>query len=320
MIRLALHGGAGDPAPGRRDDDAKAEMAAVARDAWAMLQQGAAALDVVAAAVVRLEDAPRFNAGRGSVLNSEGGIELDAAIMDGTTRDAGAVAGVHRVRNPVVLALRILRHTPYVMFSGAAGDRLAHEMGLECVEPAWFITPEREAQLEAARRRHEIALDHVDDDAQHHGTVGCVARDAQGRLAAATSTGGLTNKPWGRIGDSPLIGAGTYADDRSVAVSCTGMGEAFIRSAFGSQVHGRLLFGGTPLAEACRAAFSEVTELGGRGGAIAIDRTGRIVLSFTTRALYRAWVGSDGQVRAAVEPELGPSGNVVPGFTQQVID
>ena len=318
MIRLALHGGAGDPAPGPRDDDAKAELEAVAREAWAMLEKGAPALDVVAAAVVRLEDSPRFNAGRGSVLNSEGGIELDAAIMDGTTRAAGAVAGVHRVRNPVLLALRILRHTPYVMFTGAAGDRLAHAMGVECVEPAWFVTPEREAQLEAARRKHVIALDHVEDD--HHGTVGCVARDAQGRLAAATSTGGLTNKPWGRVGDSPLIGAGTYADDRSVAVSCTGLGEAFIRSAFGSQVHGRLLYGGTPLAEACRAAFSEVTELGGRGGAIAIDRAGRMVLSFTTRALYRAWVGSDGQVRAAIGPGPGAGGPPAPGFVQQVID
>jgi beta-aspartyl-peptidase (threonine type) len=284
-----------------------------------MLRQGASALVVVAAAVVRLVETPLFNAGRGSVLNSEGGIELDAAIMDGATRGAGAVAGVQRVRNPVLHALRILRDPPYVLFCGAAGARVAQEMGLECVDPSWFVTPEREAQLEAARRRHVIALDH-DDDSQggdsHHGTVGCVARDAQGRLAAATSTGGLTNKPWGRIGDSPLIGAGTWANDRSIAVSCTGLGEAFIRSAFASQVHGRLLFGKESLDEACRAAFSEVTTLGGRGGALAIERTGRIVLTFTTRALYRAWVGSDGRVRAAIGPEAG----IASGFYQQVID
>lgn len=317
-MRLALHGGAGDPSPGPRDEAAREELESIARDAWSMLEAGAAALDTVAAAVARLEDSPHFNAGRGAVLNSEGGIELDAAIMDGTTRAAGAVAGVHRVRNPVLLALRILRDTPYVMFCGDAGDRLAREMGLECVDPAWFVTPEREAQLAAARVRHVVALDHEDDP--HMGTVGCVARDAQGRLAAATSTGGLTNKPAGRIGDSPIIGAGTWADDRSAAVSCTGKGEAFMRAAFGSQVHGRLLFGGESLAPACRAAFSEVSNLGGRGGSIAIDRTGRIVLTFTTRALYRAWVGSDGGVRSGIGSDLGPDGLPAAGLSQQVFD
>lgn len=318
MIRLALHGGAGDPSPGPRDDAARAELEAVASEAWSMLRAGASALDVVAAAVVRLEESPLFNAGRGSVLNADGAIELDAAIMDGATRKAGAVAGATRVRNPIRLALGVLRDTPHVLFTGAAGDRLAQTLGLECVDPSWFVTDERRAQLEAARKRHVIALDH--DDETHHGTVGCVARDAQGHLAAATSTGGLTNKPPGRVGDSPIPGAGTWADDRSVAVSCTGMGEAFLRAAFGAQVHGRILFGGEPVDAACRAAFSEVTGYGGRGGALAIDRNGRIVLSFTTRALYRAWVGPGGRVEAAIGAEPGAGGAPATGLSMQVID
>lgn len=299
MIRLALHGGAGDlPADAGPQPEHQARLLAIAEHGAALLRAGASALDVVEQVVMQLEDCPLFNAGIGAVLNRDGLPELDAAIMEGHERRAGSVTGVMRVRSPVRLARQILEHSPHLMFMGAGAEALNRELGLESVEPDTFITAPRLAQLEQARAQGRIVLDH--DSA--FGTVGAVARDHRGRLAAATSTGGLTNKQPGRVGDTPIIGAGTYADDRSLAVSCTGTGECFIRSCFAHEIHARLLYGGWSLAQACAKALEEVRDMGGRGGCVAIDQAGNLALPFNSRAMYRAWMGADGRVHAAIGP------------------
>ncbi|MDI3259648.1 MAG: isoaspartyl peptidase/L-asparaginase [Sinobacteraceae bacterium] len=312
-VRLALHGGAGDPP---RDADGRAQreaLRAIAVQAHALLVAGGSALDAVTLAVERLEECPLFNAGVGAVLNRDGRPELDAAVMDGRVRACGAVAGLARVKSPVRLARAILERTPHVFFAGAGAEALARELGLEMVEPDHFITDARRRQLAQARKAGAITLDHDhahepagdrprDDDAAF-GTVGAVARDARGHLAAATSTGGLTNKLPGRVGDSAVIGAGTFADDDSCAVSCTGTGEAFIRAGFGLAVHARLSWCGWDLDRACAEALHAVRRYGGRGGCIAVDRDGQLALPFNARSMYRAWVGADGRVHTASRPQ-----------------
>lgn len=298
MFRLALHAGAGDPASGAFDHQSRQELARIARLGLAGLAAGKEAINVVEAVVAQLEDCPLFNAGVGSVLNAEGSVEMDAAIMDGATHRCGAVAGVSLARSPVRLARAVMERTGHVFFAGPAADRLNQELGLETVaSPEFFSTPRRRRQLAALiRGRDAPRLDH---DA-HFGTVGCVAKDQFGRLAAATSTGGLTGKRPGRVGDSALIGAGTWAHDAGVAISCTGTGESFIRCAFSAQVDARVRWAGQSLEKACLAALAEVTTLGGHGGCIAIDREGKLAMPFTTRAMYRAWVDESGEVRVAV--------------------
>ena len=301
MIRLAIHGGAGDPAPGSGDGQAQREaLRAIAAAGQRLLLDGASALDVVEQMVMQLEECPLFNAGVGAVLNRDGVPELDAAIMDGRSRACGAVAGVSRTRSPVRLARAVMERSPHVMFMGAGADALGRELGLPEVTPDYFVTEERFRQLKEAHRKGVIVLDH--DSA--FGTVGAVARDAQGHLAAATSTGGLTNKHPGRIGDTPVIGAGTFADDGSAAVSCTGTGESFMRAVFGYHVHARMQFSGWDLARACDEGLMEVKRFGGgRGGCIAIDHNGQIALPFNSHAMYRAWLGADGKLRVAVGPD-----------------
>jgi len=298
MIRLALHGGAGDPAPGAASDppEHRAALARIAVEGQSWLQQGRSAVDVVERVVELLEDCPLFNAGVGAVLNADGQPELDAAIMDGRSRAGGAVTGVMRTRSPVRLARAVMERSPHVMFAGVGAEALGRELGLPEVDPAYFITDERLRQLEQARTAGVIVLDH---DAAF-GTVGAVARDAAGHLAAATSTGGLTNKRPGRVGDTPILGAGTYADDRSVAVSCTGTGECFIRAAAGFQIHARISYGGQDLKTAAQAALDDVREQNGRGGLIAIDNAGNVALPFNSHLMYRAWVAGDGVVRVAI--------------------
>lgn len=320
MISFALHGGAG---ASRRDRDERPQREAlreIAAQAVGELRAGARALDVVQAAVERLEDCPLFNAGIGAVLTRDGRPELDAAIMDGRDRRAGAVAGVQRARSPIRLARAILERSPHLLFCGPAADALCDEYGIETVSPEFFITPLRQQQLARAQSRGSVELDHVDeadeasDEAQPtrapeppddaaFGTVGAVARDNEGHLAAATSTGGLTNKQPGRIGDTPLIGAGTYADDRSVAISCTGTGESFIRACAGHALHWHCLMGGASLEQAAQAVLDDVQALGGHGGLIAIHRDGRVCLPFNTTAMYRAWLDPDGEIRVGIHPD-----------------
>jgi beta-aspartyl-peptidase (threonine type) len=298
MIRLALHGGAGDAAGGADHRAHHEALGAIAAEAFALLKSGGTALDAVERAVTRLEECPLFNAGVGAVLNRDGQPELDASIMDGATRACGAVTGISRIRSPVQLARAVMEKSPHVLFMGVGAEALGRQLGLEEVTPDHFITEERFHQLKDAHRRGVIALDH--DSA--FGTVGAVARDKDGHLAAATSTGGLTNKHPGRIGDTPIVGVGTFADDATCAISCTGTGEAFIRAGFGHHVHYRMAFSGWELGKACDEALQRVRAFQGRGGCIAIDREGRIALPFTSKVMFRAWAGAEGRVQTAVGP------------------
>jgi len=247
----------------------------------AILVKGGSALDAAEASVRVLEDDPCFNAGRGSVLTSEGVIELDAAIMDGRDRRAGAVAGLRTTRTPISLARRLMEEGPHVFLSGKGADQFARDAGLEQVENDWFVTSERRRQLD------ELLESGGFDADVKYGTVGAVAVDTEGHVAAATSTGGLTAKRWGRIGVSPLIGAGTYADDRAAAISATGSGEYFIRAVAAHQLAERVRLGGESLKAALDGVLADIGELGGTGGLIAVAPDGEAAWGFTTPAMYR---------------------------------
>jgi len=257
-----------------------------------ILRNGGSALDAVEASVRVLEDDPAFNAGRGSVLTAEGCIELDAAIMDGATRSAGAVAGLRTTRAPIGLARLLMAEGPHVFLSGKGADQFAREHGLEQVDNQWFEIPERRRQLDEV-----LASGGFDEDVKY-GTVGAVALDADGHVAAATSTVGLTAKRWGRVGDSPLIGSGTYADDRSAAVSATGSGEFFIRAVAAHQLAERIRLGGEPVQEALDNVLADIAALGGKGGLIAVGRDGSAAWGFSTPAMYRALAEPDGRLVA----------------------
>ncbi|WP_068073287.1 isoaspartyl peptidase/L-asparaginase family protein [Novosphingobium lentum] len=284
---LAIHGGAGSMVPGSLSPEQEAQtLAALGRalDAGiAVLGADGAALDAVEAAVRVLEDDPHFNAGRGAVFTYHGTNELDAAIMDGATRAAGAVAGVTHTRSPVELARAVMEHSPHVFLSGAGAEEFAREQQIEQVDPDWFATPERWRQLQELKAKK---LGWFDVDLKY-GTVGAVARDAAGHVAAATSTGGLTGKRWGRIGDSPVIGAGTYADDRSGAVSATGAGEFFIREGVAHEICARMRLAGEGVQQAADTVIGDVGALGGDGGVIVVGADGTTAFSFNTSGLYR---------------------------------
>ncbi|MGH8113985.1 MAG: isoaspartyl peptidase/L-asparaginase family protein [Rhodanobacteraceae bacterium] len=298
---LLVHGGAGVI---RRDMDAAAEqairaaLAAALRRGYVELAAGRSALDAVAAAVVALEDAPYFNAGHGAVFTHEGVNELDAAIMDGTTLRAGAVAGVRHVRNPVMLARAVLEHLPHVMLAGEGAENFAREHAIALVDPDYFRTEVRWRQLQEAQRR--------DADGQavdHFGTVGAVALDAHGHLAAATSTGGMTDKRWGRIGDSPVIGAGTYAN-AACAMSGTGWGEFYIRTAAAHSVCMRVASMHQSIADAAEAVINRaIPGLGGSGGAIVLGADGSFAMPFNTDGMFRGTIGGDGVPHVAIWPD-----------------
>lgn len=302
---LVVHGGAGkldrDRVSAEQDAGARAGLNAALDAGEAILAAGGSALDAVEAAVRVLEDDPHFNSGRGAVLTYEGAIELDAAIMDGADRNAGSVAAVTRTRNPVSLARAVMEASPHVLLAGAGADRFAAEQGVEAVDPAWFETPERRQQLEAMKADADNWFD-VD---MKYGTVGAVARDARGHVAAATSTGGVTGKRWGRIGDSPLIGAGTYADDRAGAVSATGSGEFFIRVGVAHEICARVRLGGETLQAAGDEVLAETQALGGVGGVILAGPDGEIGWSFTTSGLYRGRASGDGTRLVAIYGDEG---------------
>jgi len=302
---LAIHGGAGAILKSHMPDAKEAAYRQALEQALAagfgLLGEGGASLDAVTAAVSQLEDCPLFNAGCGSVFTSAGTHEMDAAVMDGRSRDAGAVAGVSNVRNPVQAARLVLEQSPHVLLIGAAAEAFAVQHGLAAQDAAYFFSPERHEQWLAAQQAGGTTLDH--DAAPLHddkfGTVGAVALDVHGNLAAATSSGGMTNKRPGRVGDSPIIGAGTYADNRSVAVSSTGVGEFFMRGVAAYDVAARILYLGQSLAEACLATLEqELAPLGGRGGLIAIDAFGNVAMPFTTEGMYR------GVMRQAGKPQV----------------
>lgn len=272
-----------------REARARAGLEAALEAGSAILNRRESAVAAVEAAVRILEEDPSFNAGRGSVLTATGCIELDAAIMDGRTRAAGAVAGLRTTRAPISLARRLLDDGPHVFISGKGADDFARDAGFEQVENGWFEIPERRRQLD------ELLEDGGFDDEIKYGTVGAVAVDVDGHVAAATSTGGLTAKRWGRVGDSPLIGAGTYADDRAAAVSATGSGEYFIRAVAGHQLTERVRLGGQTLQEALDAVLADIRELGGKGGLIAVSPDGDAAWGFTTTGMYRGMADAVGR-------------------------
>jgi beta-aspartyl-peptidase (threonine type) len=302
MFGLAIHGGAGSlpraETGGERERYYRAGLAAALDAGFAVLQAGGSSLDAVSRAVMVLEDNPLFNAGLGSVFTLDGRNELDAAIMDGRTLNAGAVCGVTHIRNPIELARTVMEHSEYVMLSGEGAEEFALSRGFALVPRSYFHTPERWRQLERIRSGDAglsaLTISHV-------GTVGAVALDGEGRLAAATSTGGMTGKRYNRIGDSPIIGAGTYADDRSCAVSATGHGEVFIRAAVAHDICSRMRFGGRTLKEAVReVVLEELTKLRGEGGVIAIDAQGEIAMEFNSEGMFRASRRAGEEARIAI--------------------
>ncbi|HET9834732.1 MAG TPA: isoaspartyl peptidase/L-asparaginase [Rhodanobacteraceae bacterium] len=294
---LLIHGGAGVI---RKDTD-EAEhairdaLAGALRAGGAALQAGGSALDAVSAAVVVLEDVPHFNAGHGAVFTHDGRNELDAAIMDGATLRAGAIAGVQRVRNPVLLARAVMEHSPHVMLAGAGAEAFAREQRIALVEPEYFRTDHRWWQLQEALAKEASGRDSTD----YFGTVGAVARDSNGNLAAATSTGGMTNKRWNRIGDSPVIGAGTYANAHC-AVSGTGWGEFYLRTCAAHAICMRVARGESLASAAEDVINREIPQLGGNGGAIVLGCDGAFALPFNTQGMYRGWIGADGAPHVAI--------------------
>ncbi|MGK0638018.1 isoaspartyl peptidase/L-asparaginase family protein [Schleiferia thermophila] len=290
---LALHGGAGTLLPEVITPAERKEFTQALDDALKtvleLLKKGSSAVETVVHTVAKLEDCPLFNAGRGSVFSHDGRHEMDAAVMNGADRKAGAVASVSGVKNPVILARTIMEHCPHVFLSGAGAEEFARLHEIDFESEKWFYTRHRYHQWQVAKADNALLLDHTPDDVKY-GTVGAVALDVHGQLAAATSTGGLTNKKFGRIGDTPLIGCGTYADDL-VAVSCTGWGEFFIRTVAAHQVAMRHRLGET-LQSACHSVIDDIEVLGGDGGLIAVNVRGEISMPFNTPGMYRAAGGS----------------------------
>jgi beta-aspartyl-peptidase (threonine type) len=305
---LVMHGGAGTMARGdmtpELEREYRATMAEALRAGHGVLAQGGSSLDAVIAAIVILENSPLFNAGRGAVFTADGTNSHDASIMDGATLRAGAVAGVGTVKNPIRLARAVMESSPHVMLSGEGAETFARERGLETVDPKWFYTERRWKQLEAARERETGATPDARAAASNvhkFGTVGVIALDPSGRIAAGTSTGGMTNKKWGRIGDSPIIGAGTYADARC-GISSTGWGEYFIRNVVAYDICARARYRDIPLEQAAREMIMEQLEAQEpeTGGIVALDADGHVVMMFNTSGMYRGFIDQDGEVTTAI--------------------
>lgn len=307
---LVIHGGAGSLLRAEFTPESDRAHRAVLQQAldagYAALEAGRPALDAVTAAISILEDSPLFNAAHGAVLTADGLCELDASIMDGRARAAGSVCGLRHIRNPIRLARDVMERSPHVMLAGPGAERFAETLGYELVPNDYFQTERRRVQLRRARRLEQatvrtaggaagfVTIDDNDDrpeepaDAERKwGTVGCVALDREGHLAAGTSTGGMTNKRFGRVGDSPIIGAGTYANDETCGISATGHGEYFIRTVVGHDISAQMAYGGRSLAEAAAATLGKVRDLGGKGGLIALDARGNFTLPFTTPGMFR---------------------------------
>ena len=303
---LAIHGGAGTISKQRMTAALEAEYTSglenALRTGWEILERGGSAVDAVVASVASLEDFPLFNAGRGAVFTHEGKVEMDAAVMDGRTREAGAVASLCNVQNPIRLARIVMERSDHVLLAGEGATQFAREMGVVMQPDEYFFTEHRWRQLLDARNADRVQIDHSESmvgAAKPLGTVGAVACDRRGDLAAGTSTGGMTNKKFGRIGDTPVIGAGTYADERC-AVSCTGHGEYFMRGLTAYDVAARMKFSKVSLAEAARASVDDLTDLKGEGGLIAVDREGNFSLPFNSEGMYRGFVSEGGEISVRI--------------------
>ncbi|SER55064.1 beta-aspartyl-peptidase (threonine type) [Nitrosomonas sp. Nm51] len=309
-LRLVIHGGAGavrrDRLKPAREHAFMQVLTQSLRAGHAVLAAGGSSIDAVIAAIVIMEDSPVFNAGKGAVFSHEGYNELDASIMDGAARLAGAVAAVTTVRNPIRAAHAVMTHSQHVLLIGRGAENFAAEQALEIVEPSFFYTRRRWDQLQKAIANERITLDHdLDSDSpvennEKHGTVGAVALDCRGNLAAGTSTGGLTNKRFGRVGDTPVIGAGTYADNQSVAVSATGTGEMFLRTAAGFNTAAQVKLQNKRICEAADHTLAEIAAIGGEGGLIVLNTQGDYAMRFNTSGMFRGVIGCDGIARVGV--------------------
>lgn len=310
---LVIHGGAGlirakmTPAI---EAAARSTLEQAVRAGYAKLLAGEPALEAVTAAIVVLENDPNFNAGKGAVFAHDGKNKLDASIMDGKTGKAGAVAGVETVRNPILLARAVMDESPFVMLAGKGAEAFAKQSGIALVKPSYFRTERRWQELQQALAAEKNPTTAVETDSyKHFGTVGALALDLQGNLAAGTSTGGMSNKRYDRIGDSPIIGAGTYAD-ANCAVSATGWGEFYIRTVAAHSICMRAELLGQPLAEAAQAVINkDIPALGGNGGAIVLGADGSISMPFNTDGMFRGWVGADGEVHVAIYADEAGSGD-----------
>ena len=309
-VAIVIHAGAG-----RIDRDSftpeherlyHATLEQSLRAGHAILKGGGSALDAVEAATVIMEDAPVFNAGKGAVFTAEGKNELDASIMDGRALQAGAVGGVTTVKNPIRAARAVMEKSPHVLFTNRGAEKFASDNGLEMVDPKYFFTERRWKQIQTWLKQQEAkakprAAAEPDRHADYFSTVGCVALDAKGNIAASTSTGGMTGKRFGRIVDSPIIGAGTYADNRTAGISCTGHGEYFIRHAVAHDISARIAYKKESLAKAARDVVQTVLkQAGGSGGIIGLDAQGNVVMEFNTNAMTRGSIGPDGILKTAI--------------------
>jgi L-asparaginase / beta-aspartyl-peptidase len=300
-VAIAIHGGAGTILPENMDAETEAEYRAALEEAlragYDVLNQGGSSLDAVVAAVQIMEESPLFNAGRGAVFTADERHELDASIMEGRNRNAGAVAAVSHVRSPIQLARLIMEESPHVMMVGDGAETFAWQHNMERVENEYFNTERRRQQLHRMQRSANELQPEVDVTDRYFGTVGAVALDRNGDLAAATSTGGMSNKKFGRVGDSPIIGAGTYADNETVAVSATGHGEYFIRGIIAYDIAAMMRYGNLGVTEAANAVIhGKLTDMGATGGVIAMDRNGNVSMPFNTAGMYRGVIGTDGQI------------------------
>jgi beta-aspartyl-peptidase (threonine type) len=308
---LVIHGGAGtilrENMTPEREEAYRGRLTEALRTGFTILDEGGSSLDAVEATIRVMEDSPLFNAGIGAVFTHAGTNELDASIMDGATLSAGAVAGVRHVKNPITLARRVMENSRHVMLTGAGAEEFALEQGVELVPAEYFFTQRRWQSLQRARERERSATDGARAEPSEEakfGTVGAVALDRHGNLAAGTSTGGTTNKRWGRVGDSPVIGAGTYADNASCGVSATGTGEYFIRNAVAHDICARVQYLGVSLEQAAEdVVLKKLVDQGGDGGIVALDRDGNIAMTFNTPGMYRGHVGPDGQPHISIYGE-----------------
>lgn len=307
---IAIHGGAGGMRPGQISDSLEAayrqKLEEAVRVGHEILKNGGDAVAAVQASINILEDSPLFNAGKGAVLNHRGKPELDASIMEGKTLKAGAIAGVKHIKNPIDLAISVMNNSKHVLLAGEGAETFAEEQGFEMVPESYFITPERLEDINALHRRERSAKISYRDpilQVEKYGTVGCVALDKNGNLAAGTSTGGLTNKRFGRIGDSPIIGAGTYADNRTCAVSCTGQGEYYIRGAVAYDMSALMEYAGLSVSDATHKIIHEKQPaLGGTGGIIAMDKYGNVSFDFNTTSMLRAKMDDQGNLQVGIFP------------------
>ncbi len=303
-VVLVIHGGAGTISRANVAPETEAAIRGVLEEAllagYGVIQEGRRAMDGVVAAIEILEDSPHFNAGVGGVFAADGTVRHDASIMDGATGMAGASTGTLHVRHPIQLARAVMEHSVHVMLAGEGAEEFAIQEGLEIVPNTFFHTERRRLALEAAQaRERELQgnAGYVPEQWQMTGTVGAVALDTEGHLAAGTSTGGMTNKKWGRIGDSPIIGAGTFANNATCGVSGTGHGEYFIRLAIAHDIHARSMYGGVTCSEAAEAVIHEaLTNAGGTGGVIMLDHAGNVAMPFNTEGMYRGYITQSGAV------------------------